>query len=87
MVALAWGYSTLVSLAVVEGDERWMSLVKGQRYCETGFTRRSLSVSHLQSLLYPRPPRRKLDRPDIHTSLVHWQLLPPQLDQLPTEAE
>ena len=28
MVALAWGWSTLVSLAVVEGDGRWMCLNK-----------------------------------------------------------
>lgn len=51
-----------------------------QRCCETAFTRRSLSVS-------PHPVRTKLGWLDIHTALVHWQLLPLVLKQGPAEAK
>lgn len=43
MVALAWGCSTLVSLAVVEDSERWMGLDKSN-----GVVKRRLRDDHCQ---------------------------------------
>ena len=56
MVALAWRSSEVFSLAVVEGDERWMSLEKGN-----GIVKRPLRDDH-PSVTVTAPWKNKVRR-------------------------